>query len=129
MKNYLIVSCLFIFSTVCSAQEILEKSVELKDSTIEYDVTLKIKKGAKEAHFLVVSFLINGELSFQVSDPEGKKEGGFYLSATGDDGKATAGSGRMTHTVKIPIPGTWTVHIKATQATGHLTYKLNIKEH
>jgi hypothetical protein len=126
MKKSIFIFCLIAAASFCSGQDKIDKTVQFKDSTVEYTVHLKVKKGAKEANFLVVGFLENGELSFKIADPEGKKEGGFGLSATGDDGKTKPGSGRMTHTVKIPIPGTWTVTIKATKATGNLTYKLNI---
>ncbi len=128
MKKSILFFCLLGIASLCRAQDNIDKTMQFKDSTAEYTVTLKIKKGAKEVNFAVIGFLSNGELSFNVRDPEGKKEGGFGLAATGDDGKIKPGSGRMTHSVKIPIPGTWTVMIKAANATGNLTYKINIKQ-
>ncbi len=115
-------------TSICNAQENIDKTIQLKDSTVEYSVTLKITKGIKEVNFAVIGFLSNGELSFKIADPEGKKEGGFGLVATDDDGKIQPGSGRMTHSVKVPIPGTWTVRIKTANATGNLTYKINFKQ-
>jgi hypothetical protein len=126
MKTVILIFYFLAVAACCKGQDKLDKTLQFKDSTVEYTVHLIVKKGAKEANFLVAGFLENGELSFNITDPEGKKEGGFGLSATGDDNKVKPGSGRMTHTVKVPIPGTWTVLIKASKATGNLTYKLNI---
>lgn len=127
MKNCVLFFGLWVTTHFCIGQERLDKTIHFMDSTVEYDVSLKIKKGTKEVNFLVVGFLENGELSFKISDPEGKPEGGFELNAIGEDGNVSPGSGKMTHTVKVPYPGTWTVHIKASKATGNLAYKLNIK--
>lgn len=127
MKNCILIFGLWLSVHICNGQDSLNKTIHFKDSTVEYDVSIKIKKGTREVDFLVFGFLENGELSFKISDPEGKPEGGFELYAVGEDGHVSPGRGKMTHTVKVPYPGTWTVHIKASKATGNLAYKLNIK--
>ena len=90
-------------------------------------ISVAIGKGITEINCSVISFLSGGSLSFIIFDPEGKREGGFGLDAVGEKGEIKPGSGRMTHNIKSPLAGTWTIKFKTTDATGNLFYKIHIK--
>jgi hypothetical protein len=118
----LILVLAFIFSG--RAQTNFEKKIILKDSTINQTITMEIKQGVPVIRCWVNSYLSVGDLSFKIFDPENKQEGGFGLDAI-VDGEKKPSSGRMTHEIKSPIPGTWKIQIRVNSATGNLSYKIH----
>lgn len=112
------------FAVTGKAQTNFEKKINLKDSTINQTITMEIKQGVPVIRCWVNSYLSEGELSFKIYDPENKQEGGFGLDAI-VDGEKKPSSGRMTHQISAPIPGTWKIQIKVTGATGTLFYKVH----
>ena len=122
------------FSALClgslKAQMVIEngfhQTIPLKDSTIDKKMYFVVTEGMKVVNFIFTVNLTDGQLSFTLEDPEGKKEGGFNLTATTENGKREPSKGRFAHDVKSPIPGKWVLNIKSQHATGKATYELQI---
>jgi hypothetical protein len=127
MKRLLFVVSLCILGWHVNAQHMIEKTIILRDSTIVKSVELSIKKGTKELNFFIEGYLSSGELSFDITDPEGRHVGGFKLSAVDEHGKRSPSEGRMTHPVVLPIEGTWEVTIQTNKSNGDLMYRIEIK--
>lgn len=112
------------------AQTVIEngfrQTIPLKDSTIDKKMYFDVAQGTALINFILNVNLTDGRLSFSLEDPEGKKEGGFDLSAGYENGKNQPSKGQFSHDVKSPIPGRWIVYIKSQHAYGKATYELQI---
>ena len=112
------------------AQTVLESNLKqtilLKDSTIDKRMYFDVAQGTAVINFILNVNLTDGRLSFNLEDPEGKKEGGFDLSAGYENGKNQPSKGQFSHDVKSPVPGRWVVNIKSQHAYGKATYELQI---
>ena len=124
MKKIIILAALVFCSAVSHAQTSIDnelsKSYSFTDSTIDHKMYFTVKEGMSNVSILFKVTLEKGNLSFHVTDPEGKKVGNFNL----DKGS----KGEFSSNEKSPLPGKWVVYITLNHATGTLSYNVKIDE-
>jgi len=123
MKQLLIIAVLLTRLTALCAQSKIEKTMNVKDSSFSKTITLEIKQGTQKIDWSAQGFISQGSLSLIAFDPEGKREGGFGLEASGNQ---EPGKGKMTHVTKMPLAGTWKFLLELNHVTGNLYYLIKI---
>ena len=124
MKQITILAAFVFCATILQAQTVTEtelhKEITLTDSTIDRKLYFEVIAGTPNVDFLFTVTLTSGHLSFTVTDPEGKREGGFSLDK---DSK-----GHFTANKKSPLPGKWVVYLTSRHATGYLSYDVKMTD-
>jgi len=122
--KYVLVCC-FIIGIGCAAhgQTHLMGSATLKDSTSMTTIPVLVSAGTAQINCLFNGSLNRGTLSINFKDPEGRLQAGFSLDANDKNGA----KGGSRQEFKNPFPGKWRLEIELRDATGKLSYQLDVK--
>jgi len=120
---------LFILLIVGAAQakaQVIKGSIDLKDSTINRTIPFEVAAGTKSVKYSVKVYLSVGELTVTLTDPNGKKATGFTLGTKREDGGNDPSKGELGDSFIPKIPGTFKFNIRAEDATGRISYQVEV---
>lgn len=116
---------MLILGAAQAKAQVIKGSIDLKDSTITRSIPVQVAAGTRKVKYFVKVYLAIGNLTATLTDPNGKKAGGFTLSTQTKDGHNEPSKGELFDSESTPIPGTWKFNIKAENATGRMNYELD----
>ena len=107
--------------------QLIKGSIDLKDSTINRSIPFEVVAGMKSVRYTVKAYLAVGELTISLTDPNDKKSTGFSLGTKTSSGGHEPSKGEISsNDISIKTPGTWKFNIKTENATGTVSYRLEV---
>lgn len=117
---------MLILGAIQAKAQQIKGSIDLRDSTITRTIPFEVAAGSKTVKYRVKVYIGTGELSVIVTDPHDKKAGGFTLGTKTSDGKTEPSKGELGDNYSPPVAGTWKFNIRSENATGRISYQIDI---
>ena len=117
---------LLILGAVQAKAQQIKGSIDLKDSTINRTIPFEVAAGSKSVKYHVKVYVATGSLTITMTDPHNKKSGGFTLDTRTRDGGTEPSKGELGDSYSPPVTGTWKFNIKTENATGKISYQIDI---
>jgi hypothetical protein len=117
---------LVLGGAVQAKAQVIKGSIDMKDSTINRSIPFEVAAGTKSVKYAVKVYVSVGELTVTLTDPNDKKATGFTLGTSTRNGGNEPSKGEISDNVKPKIPGTWKFNIKAENATGRISYQIEV---
>jgi hypothetical protein len=124
MKKLLFI--LLILGAAQAKAQMIKGSIDLKDSTINRTIPFEVAAGTKSVKYSVKVYLSLGELTVTINDPNGKKATGFTLGTKRQDGGNDPSKGELGDSFVPKTTGTWKFSISAENATGRISYEVDV---
>ena len=117
---------LLILGAVQAKAQTIKGSIDLKDSTINRTIPFEVAAGNKSVKYAVKVYVTTGAVTVVVTDPHGKKAGGFTIGTATKDGGTEPSKGELGDSYSPPVAGTWKFNIRAENATGKMSYQIDV---
>jgi len=117
---------LLILGAVQAKAQVTKGSIDLRDSTITRSIPFEVAAGAKSVKYFVKVYVDVGAVTVTLSDPNNKKATGFTIGTEMPRGGHEPSKGEMGDNVVPHVFGTWKFNIKAENATGRISYQVEI---
>jgi DUF4097 and DUF4098 domain-containing protein YvlB len=117
---------LLILGAAQAKAQTIKGSIDLKDSTINRTIPFEVVAGSRSVKYSVKVYVGTGNLTVTVTDPHDKKAGGFTLSTRTRDGGTEPSKGELGDSYSPPVAGTWKFNIRAENATGRISYQIDV---
>ena len=126
MKKLLII--LFALGAVQAKAQLIKGSIDLRDSTINRTIPFEVASGTKLVKYVLKVFADVGELTISLTDPNDKKSMNVTLGTKTGSGGHEPSKGELSDDLKPKVTGTWKFNIRAENATGRVTYQIEIQK-
>ena len=117
---------LLALGTIQARAQVIKGSIDLKDSTINRSVPFEVTSGTKSVKYLVKVYVSVGAVTVSLNDPNDKKVTGFTIGTSIPGGGHEPSKGEMGDEVSPKVFGTWKFHIRAGNATGTVSYQVEV---
>lgn len=120
---------LFLFLVLGAVQakaQVIKGSIDLRDSTITRTIPFEVASGTKSVKYFVKVYVDAGAVTVTLNDPNNKKATGFTIGTEIPDGGHEPSKGELGDTVTPHVFGTWRFYIKSENATGRISYQIDV---
>src|SRR3569833_186887 len=117
---------LLILGAVTARAQTIKGSIDLRDSTFTRSIPFDVAAGTKSVKYFVKVYVSVGAVTITLNDPNDKKATGFTIGTAMPGGGHEASRGEMGDNVVPHVFGTWKFNIKAENATGRISYEVDI---
>ena len=124
MKKLLFI--LLILGAVQAKAQTIKGSIDLKDSTINRSIPFEVATGTKSVRYRVKVYVAVGEVTVTLNDPNGKKATGFTIGTKVPSGGNEPSKGELGDDVIPHVFGTWKFNIRAENASGRISYQIDV---
>lgn len=96
----------------------------------EHEIYMYIYRPFSELDFSFKGLIDKGDMVVTISDPSGKREGGFVLEARDKPNEKTGSTsvnGDMSKQIENPIYGKWVIRVTGKRAKGNITVSVDAK--
>ena len=107
---------------------VINGSIDLRDSTFNRSIPFEVTAGTKTVKYVIKVYADVGEVTVSLSDPNDKKSMNVTLGTQTSSGGYGPSEGELSDDLKPKIPGTWKFNIRAENATGKVSYQIDIKK-
>jgi hypothetical protein len=124
MKKLLFI--LLILGAAQAKAQVIKGSIDLKDSAINRTIPFDVAAGTKSVKYLVKVYVSEGAVTVSLNDPNEKKVTGFTIGTQIPGGGHEPSKGEMGDEVTPKAFGTWKFKIHTGNATGRVSYEVEI---
>ena len=124
MKKLLFI--LLILGAAEAKAQLIKGSIDLKDSTINRTIPFEVAAGTKSVKYLVKVYVSEGAVTVSLNDPNEKKVTGFTIGTQIPGGGHEPSKGEMGDEVTPKIFGAWKFKIHTDNATGKVSYEVDV---
>lgn len=127
-KFITVFSLLLLMSFYSSAQDCSgissNRSIELDSSSDKEKIKIEVTENVQKLHFGISSTITSGDLTVEIYDPKGKKQGNFSVesqlnsSTSSNAKKKELVCGSMQKGISNPMKGDWTIKLIPKKVTG-----------
>jgi len=117
---------LLVLGAVQAKAQVIKGSIDLKDSTINRSIPFEVPTGTKLVKYDIKVYAEIGEVTVSLSDPNDKKSMNITLGTQTSSGGHEASKGELADDLKPKVYGTWKFNIGAENATGRISYQMEI---
>jgi len=117
---------LLALGAIQAKAQFIKGSIDLRDSTINRSIPFEVAAGTKSVKYVVKAYVAVGELTVTLLDPNDKKATGFTLGTRTRSGRSEPSKGEIFDDVNPKIPGTWKFNIRTENATGRISYQIEV---
>jgi hypothetical protein len=107
---------------------VIKGSIDLRDSTINRSIPFEVTEGTKTVKYVIKVYADAGVVTVSVSDPNDKKYMNVTLGTQTSSGGHEPSKGELSDDLKPKIPGTWKFNISSENATGKVSYQIEISK-
>ena len=107
---------------------VINGSIDLRDSTINRSIPFEVTTGTKLVKYDIKVYAEVGEVTVSLSDPNDKKSMNVTLGTQTSGGGHEASKGELSDDLKPKVYGTWKFNINAENATGRISYQIEISK-
>jgi hypothetical protein len=100
----------------------------VKDSTFNRSIPFEVATGTYSVKYAIKVFAAEGEVTVTLTDPNDKRSLNVTLGTKTGSGGYGPSEGELSDDLKPKIPGTWKFNISAANATGRISYQIDIKK-
>jgi len=124
MKKLLFI--LLILSAAGAKAQTVKGSIDLRDSTFSRTIPFEVAAGTASVKYRVKVYVSTGAVTVTLRDSNDKKATGFTIGTAMPGGGHEPSRGEMGDNVVPHVFGTWKFIIKAENATGTLSYQVDL---
>lgn len=120
---------LFLLLVLVGAQvkaQAIKGSIDLKDSTINRTVPFEVAEGARSVKYALKVYVSRGAVTVTITDPHEKKATGFTAGSQQPGGGHEASKVESSDSVSPPVAGIWKLNIRTENATGRISYQIDV---
>jgi len=121
---------LFFFLALGAMQakaQVIKGSIDLRDSTISRSIPFDVTAGTKLVKYVIKVYAAEGEVTVTLTDPNDKRSSlNVTLGTQTRNGGHEPSKGELSDDLKPKIPGTWKFNINTENATGRISYQIEI---
>lgn len=107
---------------------VINGSIDLKDSTLNRTIPFEVTTGTKLVKYDIKVYAEVGEVTVSLSDPNDKKSMNVTLGTKTSSGGHEASKGELSDDLKPKVYGPWKFNINAENATGRISYQIEISK-
>ena len=109
--------------------QVIKGSVDLRDSTINRSIPFGVTAGTITVKYDIKVYAATGEVTVTLVDPNDKRSSlNVTLGTKTSSGGHEPSKGELSDDMHPKIPGTWKFNFKADNATGKISYQIEIKK-
>ncbi len=94
-------------------------TVDLEAESGKKEVIINVEEEIPVLYININGGIKTGNVKVEIFDPEGKKQGSFYIENT-DINSKDAVNGSLNKNINMPLTGNWKVMINSEKASGHI---------
>lgn len=117
---------MLILGAAQAKAQVIKGSIDLRDSTINRTVPFEIAAGTKSVKYLVKVYVSEGSVTVSLNDSNEKKVTGFTIGTQIPGGGHEPSKGQMGDEVTPKVFGTWKFKIHTDNATGRVSYEVEV---
>jgi hypothetical protein len=117
---------LLILAAAGAKAQVIKGSIDLKDSTINRSIPFEVAAGTKSVKYLVKVYVSVGAVTVSLNDSNDKKVTGFTIGTQIPGGGHEPSKGEMGDEVVPKVSGIWKFNIHAENATGRVSYQVEV---
>ena len=117
---------MLVLGAVQAKAQVIKGSIDLRDSTINRTIPFEVTAGTKSVKYVVKVYADVGEITVMLTEPGGKKSFNVTLGTKTSSGGHEPSKGELSDNVNVKIPGTWQFNIRAENATGTISYQIEL---
>jgi hypothetical protein len=102
--------------------------IGVRDSTFNRTIPFEVTAGTNSVKYAIKVFAAAGEVTVTLIDPNDKKSVNVTLGTKTNSGGYGPSEGELSDDLKPKIAGTWKFNIRADNATGRISYQIEIKK-
>jgi len=118
---------LLVLGAVQVKAQVIKGSMDMRDSTFNRSIPFEVTPETKSVKYLIKVYAALGEVTVTFTDPNDKRSGlNVTLGTQTRGGGHEPSKGELSDDLNPKIPGTWKFNIRAENATGSVSYKIEI---
>jgi len=117
---------LLVLGAVQVKAQVIKGSIDLRDSTINRSIPFEVAAGTKSVKYVIKVYADEGEVTVSLCDPNDKKSMNVTLGTKTSSGGHEPSKGELSDDLKPKVPGTWKFNISAENATGRISYQIEV---
>jgi hypothetical protein len=117
---------LLVLGAVQAKAQVIKGSIDLRDSTITRSIPFEVAAGTKSVKYVIKVYADLGEVTVSLSDPNDKKSMNVTLGTKTSSGGHEPSKGELSDDLKPKVSGTWKFNINAENATGRVSYQIEL---
>ncbi len=118
---------LLVMGAIQVKAQVIKGSVELKDSTISRTIPFVVTPQTKTVKYVINVYAAEGEVTVLLTDPNGKSSTNVTLGSQKRGPGHEPSKGQLSEDNLNPkVPGTWKFSIRAENATGSVSYQIEV---
>lgn len=117
---------MLVLGAIQAKAQVIKGSIDLRDSTFNRSIPFEVSAGTKSVKYVIKVYADAGEVTVSLSDPNNKKSMNVTLGTKTSSGGHEPSKGELSDDLKPKIPGTWKFNIRAENATGTVSYQIEI---
>lgn len=107
----------------------MNRRIILDDESTSREILIEAQKSTKMFQLKVECEIFDGELQIEIYDSENQKLGNFSIGKQIESEKVKESvGGRISKSIKDPIPGNWKVKISPKNASGNISISSSYKQ-
>jgi hypothetical protein len=124
MKKLLIF--LLVLGAVQVKAQVIKGSIDLRDSTFNRSIPFEVTAGTRSVKYDIKVYADEGEVTVTLTDPDDKRPVNVTLGTRARSGGHEPSKGELADNVNVKVPGTWKFNIRAENATGKISYQIEL---
>ncbi len=117
---------MLVLGAVQVKAQVIKGAIDMKDSTFNRNIPFEVMAATKSVKYLIRVYAAVGEVTVTLTDPNEKKMVNVTLGTKARGGGNEPSKGELSDDVSLKIPGTWKFNIRAENATGSVSYQIEI---
>jgi hypothetical protein len=117
---------LLVLGAVQVKAQVIKGSMDMRDSTFNRSIPFEMTAGTKSVKYAIKVYAAVGEVTVTLTDPNDKRSVNFTLGTKARSGGNEPSKGEISDEMNPKIPGTWKFNIRAENATGSISYQIEI---
>ncbi len=106
--------------------QVIKGSIDLRDSTISRSIPFEVAPGTKLVKYDIKVYAEVGAVTVSLSDPNDKKSMNVTLGTEARNGGHESSKGELADDLKPKVYGTWKFNINAENASGRISYQIEV---
>jgi hypothetical protein len=117
---------LLVLGAVQVKAQVIKGSIDLRDSTISRSIPFEVAPGTKLVKYDIKVYAEVGAVTVSLSDPNDKKSMNVTLGTEARNGGHESSKGELADDLKPKVYGTWKFNINAENASGRISYQIEV---
>jgi hypothetical protein len=117
---------LLVLGVIQVKAQVFKGSMDMRDSTFNRSIPFEVKAGTKSVKYAIKVYAAVGEVTVTLIDPNDKKSVNVTLGTQTRGGGHEPSKGEISDDMNPKTPGIWKFNIRAENATGSVSYQIEI---